>query len=216
VDVSAGLDHACAITRDGALACWGAETSTAPPDGVFTQVSAGNRYSCAVREDGAVLCWGNTSHGETEAPDGTFAQVGAGYFHACGLRTDGAIQCWGATPLPTDPYRIDFGQAQAPDGTFVVLSVGGFHNCALTALDEYVCWGDDTHRQSRPPVGFVLDVIGMGGSGCSFDRAGALSCWTSPELRAVPSGTRFASAAFSSTTLRRRASILPTHIESPT
>ena len=69
--VSVGAAHACAITTDGALTCWGedreGQVSTAPTAPVFqrcTQVNAGTVHSCAVLDDGSLECWGNNQFGE--------------------------------------------------------------------------------------------------------------------------------------------------------
>ena len=81
---TAALDnHAgtfCGV-RDGALRCWGDNTSgqlgigtisapelasvavTAPPSAVWREVSTG-AHTCAIRSDDALLCWGENSGGE--------------------------------------------------------------------------------------------------------------------------------------------------------
>ena len=63
VEVSVGVDHACALHSDGHIECWGAndQGQATPPRGHFVQVESSFKLSCAVREDGEVLCWGSFS-----------------------------------------------------------------------------------------------------------------------------------------------------------
>ncbi|MCA8836778.1 MAG: putative Ig domain-containing protein, partial [Proteobacteria bacterium] len=76
--VSAGLNHTCAVNTDGELYCWGngsqgrlglSETiSRTIPTQVGTasnrsQVSAGLSHTCAVNTDGELYCWGDGDNG---------------------------------------------------------------------------------------------------------------------------------------------------------
>ncbi|MCY3926631.1 MAG: RCC1 domain-containing protein [bacterium] len=58
--VASGEGHACALTADGAIRFWGADTpgQTDPPDGQYTAITAGPGYTCALTADGAIRCWG--------------------------------------------------------------------------------------------------------------------------------------------------------------
>ncbi len=84
VALAAGRDHACAVRRGGAVACWGAgflgqigdgqtrptpTTATSLPSavsGVTNAVSVvtGGEHSCATTRAGSILCWGENTHGE--------------------------------------------------------------------------------------------------------------------------------------------------------
>jgi hypothetical protein len=75
VSVSAGMNHSCALIRDGSVYCWGNNTygqvngkpvagsimTAVKVDGVSDVVSveAGHNYSCAMTKKGIVKCWGN-------------------------------------------------------------------------------------------------------------------------------------------------------------
>lgn len=80
----AGRNHACAVKRGGAVACWGAgfqgqigdgqpradaTTPTATPTAVSgitnaIGVGTGGNHSCAPTRTGLILCWGENAHGE--------------------------------------------------------------------------------------------------------------------------------------------------------
>src|SRR5438874_2529521 len=80
VQVSAGGNHACAVTTAGAVMCWGWNgygqlgrpgiTSSAVPVVVrglargVAAISAGDLHTCALTTAGGVECWGSGASGE--------------------------------------------------------------------------------------------------------------------------------------------------------
>lgn len=78
VDVSAGLNHTCAVTAGQRVFCWGwnyhhqvstvTERRVLEPnlvEGVTAvNVSAGSLHTCAVTEAGAAWCWGENRYGQ--------------------------------------------------------------------------------------------------------------------------------------------------------
>ncbi|KAL7553235.1 hypothetical protein ACHAWF_016496 [Thalassiosira exigua] len=114
--VSSGMKHACALSRDSEIHCWGRNDygESSPPTGSFVQVSAGHTFTCGIRPNGEMECWGKNNMGQTMSPSypkNIFQQVSAsvGGDHACGVLMDGeGVRCWG------DNGR---GQSDDQDGT---------------------------------------------------------------------------------------------------
>ncbi len=173
-DLSAGLDHACAIA-DASLYCWGANdfgqlgnggppTQQNEPQFVSItngprQVSAGGQFTCAVNFSGEVYCWGRN----------TFGQLGDG----------------------TTTSR--FVPTQVPGLSGVVsVSVGGDFACAVLTTGELRCWGrnssgqlgNNTSVDSSSPlaVGNLTTAVAVTVGGehvCALLSDGTLRCWGS-------------------------------------
>ena len=145
VSISVGRHHACGLTPEGSVICWGSDGNPrmAPRGNGFVSISAGIDYACGVTGEGALHCWG-TSFSRTGPPDGAFHAVSVGEAHACAIRSDGSVACWGAD---------DLGQSTPPRGTFVSISAGTQFTCGVQADRSAVCWGADGAGQATPPGG---------------------------------------------------------------
>ena len=124
VDVSAGDTHACTISVDGRVFCFGANEfgelgdgttedryfPTTPVVGVTDaiDVAAGNRFTCALRSGGTIACWGEAGSGQlgnggtsnssapvTVAGVDDALEITAGSNHACARRPGAGVWCWG-------------------------------------------------------------------------------------------------------------------------
>lgn len=121
--------HACAVTLDGAVLCWGrnhdgqlgtgdARSRALPTrvpgiDGVRA-VRLGLAFTCALREAGDVWCWGASGRGRYADRDpaprprptrlrqvSDLTALEATEFTLCGTRADGTVWCWGDVgPIP--------------------------------------------------------------------------------------------------------------------
>lgn len=149
IQASAGYQHACAVTSQGGLYCWGANdygqlglgtTSnqpvtlpaqvTLPMGKQAKQVSCGSFHTCALMTDGTVYCFGRNNTGQS------------GHFYT----GDGGDGGYDPTPA-TSPTPIALsGKATAvgaagPPGGGSVFPAG--HACALLESGAVQCWGSN-------------------------------------------------------------------------
>jgi hypothetical protein len=165
IDISVGELHACAVTADGRVSCWGYDgngelgtdvvggSSSSPivVPGVSSAlaVAAGRQYSCALVQGGSVYCWGGDFSQIPHNPVAQVAgvadviQVGAQDYTAGVLLNSGSVQAW-------------YGAAT---GTGVV-SASGFG-----PWDEIA-------------VGGVYAYGGSGGAICGRKGSTNVACWT--------------------------------------
>ena len=123
IQVEAGNAHACALTDQGRVYCWGSNSEgqagvpgTDPvlrptlvqTEQRFERIAAGGDNSCAMTAQGALFCWGTNEMGQLgnggisnallPVPvDGgaNWTSVSVGPHHACALDTAGEVHCWG-------------------------------------------------------------------------------------------------------------------------
>ena len=115
----------CAVTQDGAVACWrpvgrltGEEAAgtplspiqmfRAPARARFRTVVTGIAHVCALTDSGRAYCWGRNEWGQVGAAGqgakteptavavtAVFSKLSAGRAHTCGVTTTGELFCWG-------------------------------------------------------------------------------------------------------------------------
>jgi alpha-tubulin suppressor-like RCC1 family protein len=163
--VAAGSSHTCAVRGDGAVECWGSNSSgqapalRTPSAGVYKQVTAREAHTCATRNDGAndsaVECWGDNSSGQ--APPslaGEYKMVSAGGQHTCGLEAFESplaqlptqLKCWGDNTYGQAP-SLRVPTAGGGD-SFLTVGAGGTHTCAVNKALFVECWGNNAYGQA--------------------------------------------------------------------
>ncbi|MCI0689436.1 MAG: Ig-like domain-containing protein, partial [Sporichthyaceae bacterium] len=174
--LSAGPEHTCAVTTEGAAFCWGFnnfgqlgdETTTdrtrpVPVAGglVFESVTAGVQHTCGLTPEGLAYCWG---HG---------GQLGDGTTNHSGRPTAVAPAVNQAIPL-----------------SFTSLSAGFSHTCGRTTTETGYCWGGNNAGQLgvgtttaylvpiQAGIGLRFLQLSAGATHtCGIATSGAAHCW---------------------------------------
>jgi prepilin-type N-terminal cleavage/methylation domain-containing protein len=126
VSVSAGWNHTCAITADGALWCWGANTSGQLGLGDLVERILPTRVTALESVD--------------KVATSLFGLV------TCAI-SDGELYCWGSAALGRSGLSVTSGDYLTPQliGGFsapvVDVSVGELHTCATTSDGQVSCAG---------------------------------------------------------------------------
>ncbi|GAB3793300.1 RCC1 domain-containing protein [Dyella agri] len=194
--IALGGGHACAITQESALYCWGGNKDgqvgsgqagadvVAPalifPDGV-TQVAAGFDDTCAIVR-GALWCWGNNGVGQVKAGLGahvdkpaqilpnnvtSVAMSRGGVDQTCAI-VAGALRCWGFGARKPDAEIFHAG--------VTAVDVSSLQDCAIVR-GALMCW-DNTNK--APPKEMLhagaTSVAVRSHRACAL-VSGALWCW---------------------------------------
>jgi alpha-tubulin suppressor-like RCC1 family protein len=174
--IATGASHACALTSDGVVSCWG--------DNAFGQLGDGTQDAANQPVDVAGLS------GDTIA-------IGAGDNHTCAITSQAALQCWGSnefgqigTGMTGNVYLEPTAVTQMTEGVASV-DGGASHTCALRTEGGVRCWGlnvsgqlGDSSNNQRPtpvsPSGLSSGVsqvdVGQHHS-CVRLESGAARCW---------------------------------------
>ncbi|MFN9470806.1 RCC1 domain-containing protein [Acidovorax sp.] len=175
VEIKVGGSHVCALTGQGAVLCWGSNSSGRLGDGTtqnrlvpvnvtglgsgVTSLSAGSTHTCAVTAAGAVKCWGFNGSGQLGTNNTTSSSV------------------------PEDVVGLGSG--------VVSIAAGTASTCAKTAAGGAKCWGSNGSGQlgnggsTRSTI--PVDVAGLtsgvrslavgDATACAATAAGAAKCW---------------------------------------
>jgi alpha-tubulin suppressor-like RCC1 family protein len=136
-----GGHHACALTAEGGVRCWGDNRYGQLGDGTTTMRST------------AVFASGLTSG---------VAAIATGDWHTCALTMSGAVLCWGSNASGSVGDGSAVAQRNSPvpipglGSGVVAIAAGGADTCAVLTTGESVCWG--------------RNALGQLGDGTTVDR----------------------------------------------
>jgi hypothetical protein len=171
IQVARGRTHACAISADYQLYCWGSNTYGQLGDGTTTdrptptiidsdilvRIAVGPRHTCAIAMSAVMYCWGSDADG----------QLGVG----------GSTELCNGQPCRTRPTLVQIQEY------VVAIGVGGTSEagatCAVANDGQAFCWGTNANG-----------ILGDGGAVPGDGGAAA-----HPLPQPVTSGERFATIA---------------------
>ena len=180
IGIAVGGTMACALNRDGSMACWGDNVAneTVALDGSFTQITMGSTYVCGLRSDSSVAC----SRHDALPPAGGFAQISGGENSTCGLRFDGTTTCW---------YHDYYQKVPPASERFTEISNGDEFGCGLHSDGTAMCWGGLEQPPATPAGPFVeVDANEL----CAITPLGQLQCWgtwTLDDFLSLPPAAKF-------------------------
>lgn len=192
--VATGDGHSCGVRLDGALFCWGRNSSHELGPESRIQVRAPLRV-------GSDLDWLRPVPGQQ---------------YTCGIKRDGSVWCWGQNvgsaddegfPLGIDQPELDTPTrvSGAPAATSLTTMV--FHTCAVSSSAELYCWGRNVEGQlgtldttiRREPTliaGGIARVSASWFSTCLLTVAGGVACTGKNEHGELGNGTTDRPLAF--------------------
>jgi len=169
IQLSAGVEHTCAVMRNGTVTCWGAsykgsigiEESEANREGYMLSGTAVNGLTtvvnsasshwatCVVLSGGSAKCWGNNQTDENSTVPYTpvsitgiskAIQVSVSYSTVCALLNDGTIKHWKWIDYSSESTTPEL-VADISDAIQVTCGLG--HKCALLNNGKVMCWGNN-------------------------------------------------------------------------
>jgi len=172
--ISAGSDHACAVTVDNVAYCWG--------NNDWRQLGVGTAATSA----------------PVQVSNIAFSSISAGASFTCGVATSGSTYCWGANSIGQtgDGKTINYGnvfvstpQAVVGGLAFKSVSLGSQYACGVTNGGQGYCWGSNNTKfgsgnvtDSSSPVavagGLTFRSISTGyGHACGVTTDDSVYCW---------------------------------------
>ncbi|MBD63684.1 MAG: hypothetical protein CME62_00625 [Halobacteriovoraceae bacterium] len=190
IDLSAGMNHSCAVLESGKVLCWGdnskgqlglGHTDTIGDDEDLSlaaklnlgekavRIYSGTAYNCALLESKNIKCWGENANG----------QLGLGHTHTIGDNETN----FDYTPLNSDVLQMD-------------ISTISNHTCAALVNGDVKCWGnnfygqlgyghtrdlgDDETVENIPSLSFDYNILQLGTGflhTCAIGEGQKIRCW---------------------------------------
>ncbi|MCH8161023.1 MAG: chromosome condensation regulator RCC1 [Chloroflexi bacterium] len=191
VDIGVGVGHACAVTGEGEVFCWG--------DAANGQLGAASLPPIEPTPVPVLV----------EGLDVPIEAVAGGEHHTCALAASGTVKCWGAS------WGGNLGDGSEPGGDAISpvdaaglsdvtqISVGSYTTCAVTESDKLYCWGRHIGVETDdvtwvPTEVTTLDAppltVSVGrASVCVVLTSGNVECWGDNSYGNLGDGTLEAS-----------------------
>jgi len=180
--------HACAITVDSKVKCWGGQNASyaavnvgqtsVPADlGRATDVSSGVYWSCAINAEQFVRCWGQDFE-STQVPNdlGKVLQISARGRLSCAITIQKLARCWGYSIFKELDVPNDLGKVKQISGGYLTV-------CVVTENSLVRCWGhrDSSFGKLNVPadLGEVTSVSVGDLHACALKITGYVRCWGS-------------------------------------
>ncbi|MBF0205896.1 MAG: hypothetical protein HQK53_03320 [Oligoflexia bacterium] len=195
-------ENACALRKDGKLACWNfrggrginyVDTGVgsiidflAPPSdlGKVLSVVVGYACICAVLESNNLRCWGLSCTKKMEG----IRSVSMAHYSYCAVQTDGRVSCW-----PEEGHSALSHLGALPDNLGTVRSVSVVSDslaCAVRDKDgKILCWGENAGASEISNLLMDWGPIRSVEGGCAvLKNSGVLNCRSSHPLPSDSAG----------------------------
>ncbi len=188
IQVSGGQSHACALTSEGRVYCWGYNGYGQLGDGTTTQ----RNVPVAIDASGALA-------------GKSVVQISSQYSSTCALTSEGKIYCWGmnsggqlgnnTTTSSSTPVAVYTGGLLSGK-TVVRIGSGAGTGCAVTSDGGVYCWGNNANSEMGigSAGGFytvptavvtsgalagktVIEISGGANHTCALTSSGSAYCW---------------------------------------
>ncbi|WGL60488.1 SGNH/GDSL hydrolase family protein [Pigmentibacter sp. JX0631] len=180
--IYSGSDHSCAVTENGLVYCWGANS--------FNQVSVED-------SDKSKLTFNLNSKLNLKY----IAQMALGEHHTCALNKSGEVYCFGDNQFSQFPELNVESKEKLPLKIVNLpkikeISAGENHTCALSEDNIIYCWGKNDNGQLGnvftnakksdvvrvSNINNVRQISAGGNTTCALNSIGNVYCWGSNEF----------------------------------
>jgi hypothetical protein len=157
VQVVVGLAHSCALSKDGVVKCWGANSDLNPPEPPQYEGGPSSNHGRLGTENkrDELLATGETLEPvDMGTRGGPVVALAAGLWHNCALFDQGKVKCWGdgstgrlgygsRDNIGDDPGEMgdDLPFVDLGDHVSIGLGLDGGRSCARLDDDTVRCWG---------------------------------------------------------------------------
>lgn len=213
-DISSGDAHACGVTFNGEIYCWGdndlgqlgqgnTRSSSTPvkvSGSSWESVSAGGEHTCAVKSDGSGWCWGKndfhqvspSKNYQENSPvklNGKWRQLSAGPSFTLGIDSSGKGYGWGLSESITSESAIG---GLLGDGKDFCLDLETSNVICDQEGDDYGFSGLASYEQNPVPIvgGKKWSTLSAGLVPCGVESGSSkLYCWGYTEGESLTDGS---------------------------